>query len=160
MPRFALASALFGVVALAGCESAGVAGGTQLSQCMRNALVGAGVGAVLGGVTASEGRRTEGAVLGGAVGGGGTFAVCKLLDGREQARIEGAYLAALQTNSAQSESWVGGNGRSHVLQVSQPQAIGSGQCRSVTATLSIDGTSEPLPTETYCRSQGGGWTPA
>lgn len=135
--------------------------GSNLSKCQRNALIGAGIGAVIGGVTAPSGNKTENAVLGGAIGAAGTYGACKLLDNREQARVEGAYLNALNRNAPVSETWVGGNGQSRVLQVTRPERdYNNAECRTLQSTLSVgQGPAQPLPPERYCRT-GTGWTPS
>lgn len=156
----------------AACESGGYGGGygyggggggfgSNLSKCQRNALIGAGVGAVLGGVTAPEGNRGENAVLGGAIGAAGTFGACKLLDNREQARVEGAYLNALNENRAVSQTWVGANGQNRVLQVTRPQPdYNNSECRTLSASLQVaGGQTQPLPPERYCRTSAG-WQPS
>lgn len=159
-----LGFAILSLGLLAACETTGGygggygGGGTQLSQCMRNALIGAGVGAVLGGVTGAEGRKTEGAVLGGAVIGAGTFALCKVLNSSEQARIERSYLNALNANGPVSDGWVSATGQRHVLQVTQPRATDVASCRLLDASLAIgDGAPVSLPTERYCRTNAGTW---
>lgn len=135
-------------------------GGTQLSSCMRNALIGAAVGGVTGAVVGSEHNRGENAAIGAAVAGAGTFAVCKYLDNQQQARIEGAYRNALASNAPVGMNWVGASSRTYVLNVNRPTAIaGQPACRNVNATLNVNNAGpEALPTETYCQN-GGVWAP-
>jgi uncharacterized membrane protein len=81
-------AALVGALMLAACETTSDYGGgpprTQLSQCGRNALVGAGIGAVAGAVIGNEHNRAENAAIGAAVVGAGTYGVCRYLSAREQ----------------------------------------------------------------------------
>ena len=76
-----MCAAFASVLALSACETTGGGGGygaprTQLSQCTRNALIGAGVGAVIGGVlghqigsgNANKAATAGGAVIGAAIG--------------------------------------------------------------------------------------------
>ena len=163
----AIAAAALG---LAACETTGggyggggYGGGTQLSQCMRNALIGAGVGAVIGGVTAPEGNRTENAALGAIIAGGGTYGVCRWLgNSRQTASVEDSYYRALNTGAPQRQNLSGPNGAPATLQVAAPQsAPGRGpNCRVISATVSDNsGASQALPQETFCRDANGAWVP-
>jgi hypothetical protein len=136
--------------------------GTNLSTCMRNAVIGAGVGGVLGGVTAPRGNKTENAVLGAVLGGGGTYLACKYLGNRDRSRIEGGYLAALNADSSQTRSFTNSSlgGRS-TLTVAQPQAVaGQDNCRDLAPVLNspIFGQTA-LPNERYCKGADGKWAP-
>lgn len=136
------------------------ANGTQLSHCLRNTLIGAGIGAVAGAVSGSRKNRGENAAIGAAVAGGGAYAVCRYLDNRQRARIEGAYQNALATNAPVGMNWVGASSRTYVLAVDRPTAVaGQANCRNVNATLNVSNAGpEALPTETYCRN-GRTWSP-
>lgn len=170
--KTAAALALVAALGVTACESGPYGGGygggsggggygSNLSKCQRNALIGAGVGAILGGVTAPSGNKTENAVIGGAIGAAGTYAACKLLDNREQARVEGAYLSALNANAPVSDSWVSGSGQSKVLQVTRPERdYDNSDCRTLQASLAVGrGLAQPLPPERYCRTATG-WQPS
>ncbi len=136
-------------------------GGTQLSQCMRNALIGAGVGAVAGALIGSENNRVENAAIGAAVGGGGAYAACRLIEGSTQNRIEQAYLTALQTNAPYQTTWTATTGGARGVQVGAPQpAPGAPNCRIINAQLVTSGNPpvQPLPTERYCATANG-WIP-
>ncbi|MBI1252103.1 MAG: hypothetical protein GC189_11590 [Alphaproteobacteria bacterium] len=166
-----LAAALAASFALAGCETTGGAygggggyGGTQLSQCTRNALIGAGVGAVAGALIGSENNRGENAALGGAAAGLATYGVCRWLDARSQQRVEQAYYRSLNTNSSVNDSWQTDQGQPRSLVVNQPAPAattsGYSECRRVTATISDPARgSEQLPPETFCRNASGAWVP-
>jgi hypothetical protein len=170
MRAFLMSGVLAAALAAAGCATGGGYGGgyggggfgvTNLSQCMRNALIGAGVGAVAGAATAPEGNRTENAAIGAAIGGAGAFAVCRLLDSGEQARIENAYQTALSSNAPYTATWSAANGSARAVQVAQPTpAAGAPQCRIINATMTV--SNEPgvqqLPTERYCQTATG-WQP-
>ncbi|HVZ98890.1 MAG TPA: YMGG-like glycine zipper-containing protein [Caulobacterales bacterium] len=162
-----VAAVLAGAVALAACETGGSGYGaapahqTQLSQCTRNALIGAGIGAVLGAATAPRGNRGENAALGAAAGGLGTYGVCKYLSAREEARVEEAYYQSLRSNRPVEDAWLSDQGRQRSLRVDAPApAPGEGECRSVSATV-IDPQAGPqhLPPETFCRDANGQWRP-
>ncbi|HVY84584.1 MAG TPA: glycine zipper family protein [Caulobacterales bacterium] len=169
--RFNLAAAaLAGAVALTACETTdyGYGGGapphqTQLSACTRNALIGAGVGAVLGAATAPRGNRGENAAMGAALGGLGTYGICKYLSAREEQRVENAYYQSLSANAPVQDSWQSDQGQPRSLQVGAPSPVASpgGECRSVSATISDPqyGQQE-LPPETFCRDASGQWRPA
>lgn len=135
--------------------------GTQLSTCMRNALIGAGVGAVAGILTAPKGNKTENAAIGGAVGGVGTYFVCKYLGKRDQSRIERSYLSALNRDRAVSADFTPQNGGGPaVLNVPKPTVDAADpNCRVLAPTLSAGGlASQALPKERYCKINGV-WTP-
>lgn len=164
---FALVAA--GLLALAGCQSTGgYAGGgtggrTQLSQCTRNALVGAGIGAVVGAVTAPSQNRGENAAIGAAAGGLGTYGVCRYLSAREQQRVENAYYQSLNSGTSVNDNWQSDQGGPRNLTVASPQpAPGYGaECRRVSATVSDpQNGNQQLPPETFCRNASGGWSPA
>lgn len=165
-----LCAALAGSLALASCETTGGYGGggygpprTQLSQCMRNALIGAGAGAIAGAVIGDEDNRVENAAIGAAVVGAGTYGVCRYLSAREQQRVENAYYQSLNSGQPVNETWQSDQGSTRSLRVSQPSAApGRGpECRRVSATVSDPQYgNQQLPPETFCRTPNGQWTPA
>jgi surface antigen len=158
-----LASAL----ALAACETTGDYGGgpprTQLSQCMRNALIGASIGAVAGAVVGDEDNRVENAAIGAAVVGASTYGICRYLSAREQQRVENAYYQSLNSGAPVNDTWQSDQGSTRSLQVSQPAPapdLGP-QCRRVRATISDPQYgNQQLPAETFCRTPSGQWVPA
>ena len=167
--QVAAALALAAALGVTACETDSYGGGygyggggyaSNLSKCQRNALIGAGVGAVIGGVTAPSGNKTENAVIGGALGGVGVYAACKLLDNREQTRVEGAYVTALTQNAPVSQSWIDANGQSRILRVTRPEPdYSSPNCRMLQSTLTVgQGAAQPLPPERYCQTATG-WRP-
>ena len=168
--RMKLMCAVFaGALALAACETtgAGYGGsaprGTQLSQCMRNALIGAGVGAVAGALIGDRDNRGENAALGAAAGGLGTYGVCRYLSAREQQRVENAYYQSLNSGQSVNDSWQSDQGASRNLRVSAPQPAQGygGDCRRVSATVSDPQYgNQQLPAETFCRTPSGQWAPA
>lgn len=166
MRNIFLCATLAGALALASCETTDGYGGpprTQLSQCTRNALIGAGIGAIAGAATAPRGNRTENAAIGAAVGGLATYGVCRWLTAREQQRVENAYYQSLNTGRPVTDSWQSDQGGTRSLNVAQPApAQGYGpECRRVTATVNdpVYGNQE-LPPETFCRNSSGQWVPA
>jgi surface antigen len=162
-----IGAVLVAAVALASCETTGDYGGgpprTQLSQCMRNALIGAGVGAVAGAVVGDEDNRVENAAIGAAVVGAATYGICRYLSAREQQRVENAYYQSLNSGQPVNESWQSDQGGTRSLSVSRPAAapeLGP-QCRRVTATISDPQYgNQQLPPETFCRNASGQWVPA
>lgn len=160
-----LGLALAGALALAGCETTGGYGGagrTQLSQCTRNALIGAAVGAAVGVAQDSSGQRGENAALGAAVGGLGTYGVCRFLSAREQQRVENAYYQSLNSGGPVNETWNSDQGAPRNLTVAAPQSVsGRPECRTVRATVSDPQYgNQQLPPETFCRGASGQWVPA
>jgi surface antigen len=160
-------AALAGVLVLASCEttSGGYGGGpprTQLSQCMRNALIGAGVGAVAGAIIGDEDNRGENAAIGAAVGGLATYGACRWLSAREQQRVENAYYQSLNSGQGVNQSWPGDQGGTRSLSVARPApAPDRGpECRRVSATVSDGQSTQSLPQETFCRNAAGQWVPA
>lgn len=162
------AAALAGAMTVASCETTGGGYGygpprTQLSQCMRNALIGAGVGAVAGAVIGDEDNRGENAAIGAAVGGLATYGACRWLSAREQQRVENAYYQSLNSGQPVNDSWQSDQGGTRSLSVSRPMsASGYGsECRRVSATIEDPQYgSQQLPPETFCRTPGGDWVPA
>ena len=162
-----------GSLALASCETTGGYGGggggygqphqTQLSQCARNALIGAGIGAIVGAAQDSRHNRAENAALGAAVGGAATYGVCRWLSAREQQRVENAYYQSLNSGQGVNENWQSDQGAPRSLTVSPPQAAPgmSGECRRVNATVNDPQYgAQQLPPETFCRNSAGQWVPA
>jgi surface antigen len=155
-------------LALTACETTGGGyggggGRTQLSQCTRNALIGAGVGAVLGATQGPRENRAENAAIGAAVGGLGTYGVCRWLTAREQQRVENAYYQSLNSGGPVNDTWQSDQGAQRSVRVSSPQsASGYGaECRRVSATISDPQYGEEqLPPETFCRTPSGQWAPA
>ena len=130
-----------------------------LHSCTGKAAIGAGAGAVLGGLTASKGQKTEGALLGAAVGGLGTFGVCRYIDTRASTRIDKAYKYAAANGAPYTTSWNTKNGVNR-LRVAQPVRDGA-NCKILNATLSVaGGARQSLPQETYCRASNGKWSAA
>ncbi|MGE0597740.1 MAG: glycine zipper 2TM domain-containing protein [Hyphomonadaceae bacterium] len=161
------AAALAGAIALSSCASTGAGYGygpprTQLSQCMRNALIGAGIGAIVGAAQDSSDNRAENAALGAAVGGLGTYGVCRFLSAREQQRVENAYYQSLNSGAPVNDSWNSDQGGPRNLTVAAPQPIsGRPECRTVSATVSDPQYgNQSLPPETFCRTASGQWVPA
>lgn len=158
-----LCVALAGALALSACASGGYgAPRTQLSQCMRNALIGAGVGALIGATQGPRENRAENAAIGAAVVGAGTYGICRILSAREQQRVENAYYQSLQSGGTVSDSWQSDQGQARQLTVGAPQpAPGRGpQCRRVTATIQDSQYgSQQLPAETFCQTDTGQWVP-
>jgi surface antigen len=133
---------------------------TQLSQCMRNGLIGAGVGALVGGLSSNH-HRTQRAVIGAAVGGVGTWGVCRILTHREEQRVENAYQSSLERNRATSDSWSSDAGPRSVY-VNRPQTAADAgpNCRTVRGTVSDPQNGrQQLPPETFCRNAAGQWIP-
>ena len=166
--KLVLCAAFAGALTLSACETTGggYGGGpprTQLSQCTRNALIGAGVGAVIGATQGPRENRAENAAIGAAVGGLGTYGVCRWLTAREQQRVENAYYQSLNSGQPYNDSWQSDQGGTRSLSVSRPtQAAGYGpECRRVSATISDPQYgNEQLPPETFCRDASGRWVPA
>lgn len=162
--QFMVAAAMAAAMGLASCETTGAYGPprTQLSQCMRNALIGAGVGAVAGAVVGDEDNRAENAAIGAAVGGLATYGACRWLTAREQQRVENAYYRSLNTGQPVNDTWQS-DGGTRALSVSRPvSASGYGsECRRVNATIEDPQYGrQQLPPETFCRTPGGDWVPA
>jgi surface antigen len=160
---------LAGALALTACETtgggygSGGGGGTRLSQCTRNALIGAGIGAIAGAAIGDEDNRGENAALGAAAGGLGTYGVCRWLTAREQQRVENAYYQSLNSGGPVNESWQSDQGAPRSLAVSSPQPASGygGECRTVRATINDPQYgNQQLPPETFCRNASGQWTPA
>jgi surface antigen len=162
-----LCAVLVSAMALTACETTGGYGGgpprTQLSQCMRNALIGAGIGAVAGAVIGDEDNRGENAAIGAAVGGLATYGACRWLSAREQQRVENAYYQSLNSGQGVNQSWEGEQGggpRSLTVARPMPAPDRGPECRRVTATVSDGATTQSLPQETFCRNAAGQWVPA
>ncbi len=162
-----LCAALAGAMALASCETtSGAYGGgpprTQLSQCMRNALIGAAVGGIIGATQGPGENRAENAAIGAAAGGLATYGVCRWLTAREQQRVENAYYQSLNTGQGVNQSWEGEQGGTRSLSVARPApAPDRGpECRRVSATVGDGQTTQALPQETFCRNASGQWVPA
>jgi surface antigen len=156
---------LAGALTLGACATGGGYGGaprTQLSNCMRNALIGAGVGALVGVAQDSSGQRGENAAMGAAVGGLATYGVCRVLSAREQQRVENSYYQSLQSGQGVSDNWQNDQGQPRNLTVQAPQPVGNNpECRRLRATISDgSGGSQQLPEETFCRTPSGQWAPA
>ncbi|MGE0742563.1 MAG: YMGG-like glycine zipper-containing protein [Hyphomonadaceae bacterium] len=162
-----LAAVFAGALALSACQttSGGYGGGpprTQLSQCTRNALIGAGIGAVIGATQGPRENRAENAAIGAAVGGLGTYGVCRWLTAREQQRVENAYYQSLNSGAAVNDTWQSDQGGTRSLQVARPVASDRGpECRRVSATIDDPQYGQQqLPPETFCRTPSGQWVPA
>jgi surface antigen len=163
-----LCAVFAGALALSACETtdSGYGGGpprTQLSQCTRNALIGAGVGAVIGATQGPRENRVENAAIGAAAGGLATYGVCRWLTAREQQRVENAYYQSLNSGQPVNDTWQSDEGGTRSLAVSRPSsASGYGpECRRVSATISDPQYgNEQLPPETFCRNAAGQWVPA
>lgn len=163
-----LSVAFAGALALSACETTGGYGGgyggrTQLSQCTRNALIGAGVGAVAGAVVGDEDNRGENAAIGAAVGGLATYGVCRWLSAREQQRVENAYYQSLNSGGPVNDRWQSDQGGTRSLSVTSPSPYPSAgpTCRRVSATIDDPQYGrQQLPPETFCQTPSGQWVPA
>jgi len=157
-------ASLAGVLALAACETVDDGQGphTQLSQCGRNALIGAAVGGLIG---ATQGRRNRpgNAALGAAIGGAATYGICSALTAQEERRVEAAYYRSLNSGQPVNDAWQTDQGATRSLEVAEPApAQGySSDCRRINATVSdAQNGAQKLPPETFCRNADGRWTPA
>lgn len=162
-----LCAAMAATLALASCETTGggYGGGpprTQLSQCTRNALIGAAIGGVIGATQGPGENRAENAAMGAAVGGLATYGVCRWLTAREQQRVENAYYESLNSGAPVNQSWQGEQGGTRSLAVARPvPAPDRGpECRRINATVGDGQTTQALPQETFCRNAAGQWVPA
>jgi surface antigen len=164
-----LSIAFAGALALSACETSGGYGGggyggrTQLSQCTRNALIGAGVGALAGAAVGDRDNRAENAALGAAAVGLGTYGICRMLSAREQQRVENAYYQSLNSGGPVNETWQGDQGGTRSLSVTTPSPYPSAgpTCRRVSATIDDPQYGQQqLPPETFCRNASGQWVPA
>lgn len=128
------AAVLAGALALAGCQTGDYAAApqTRLSQCVRDALIGAG-----------------------------GDAVCGRLSAREHQRVERAYYEALDADAAVTRTWRSASGETRALAIARPSPSDAGpDCRDVEASLSDGAAVLALPSETFCRDAGGAWAPA
>jgi surface antigen len=150
------AAALIATMSMAVSAPAAHAEMNLLSSCTGKAALGAGAGALLGGMVAGKGAKTEGALLGAAVGGLGAFGVCKSMNANNTKKVDKAYQTAAATNQSYSTSWNGKYGTEYVT-ISKPIKDGS-YCRVMHGTLTTpNGGSQALPQETYCRQADGKW---
>ncbi len=162
-----MTAVMVGAMALTACETTGGGGGyggggTRLSQCTRNALIGAGIGAIVGAAQDSRNNRAENAALGAAVGGAATYGVCRVLSAREQQRVENAYYQSLNSGAPVNDSWQSDQGAPRSLAVGAPQPVsGRPECRTVSARVNDPQYgNQQLPPETFCRNGAGQWVPA
>jgi hypothetical protein len=130
----------------------------QISKCKTRALIGGGVGAVVGSMVAGKGDKTKGALIGGALGAGAGFGICKWMDARSQAKVQAGYGQAAQTGKAYSSSWKAEDGTSRSLKVAKP--VKQGNCRVLNSTMTAGGGKQAMPQETYCQGADGVWRPA
>jgi surface antigen len=146
------------VLALTSIGFAPLSANAELSGCARNGLIGAGVGAAVGVLTSHHHQLQSGAV-GAAVGGVGTYAVCRMLSNNDQSRVERNYHRALNRDNRVTDSWGTGSNTKY-LTVNRPTSAGHG-CRQVTGRISDTAHgSQDLPPETFCRDSEGRWTPS
>lgn len=134
----------------------------NISKCQTRALIGGGIGAVLGSAVAGKGSKTEGAILGGALGAGAGFGICKYMDKRSEARVQAGYQNAVTSNKPVSTKWTAEDGTARSLKVAKPKKVvtATGNCKQITASMSTPGGSQQMPAETYCQGSDGVWRPA
>ena len=151
-----------GVMALAmvAAGAGPAAADLQISKCKTRALIGGGVGALLGSMVAGKGDRTEGAVIGGALGAAGTFGVCKWMDARTEKQAQASYDAAVKSNKATTTTFKDDKGANRTLTVSKPVQTAN-NCRQMNSSLSVPGQKpQAMPSQTYCQGADGVWRPA
>lgn len=145
-----------GVAAHAPAEAQGL----QISKCQTRALIGGAAGAVIGNVIAGKGDRTKGALIGGALGAGAGFGVCKWMDSRSQAKAQAGYDYAAKNNKGYSTSWQAEDGSQRTLVVDKPVKTSS-NCRQMNSSMSVPGQGkQAMPAQTYCQGADGVWRPA
>lgn len=128
----------------------------HLSQCARNGLIGAGVGGLVGALS-SHHHQAQSAVLGAAVGGIGTWGICRMLTHNDQDRVERDYQRSLNEDRSVHDSW---NGGEKSVYVDRPSYAGRG-CRQVSGHYNDPQNGrQDLPAETFCRDGNGNWVPA
>lgn len=147
---------LTGVSAPAPAEAQGL----QISKCQTRALIGAAAGALIGNAIAGKGDKTKGAVVGGAVGAGAGFGVCKWMDSRSQAKAQASYDYAAKNNKAYSTSWQAEDGTQRSMTVNKPVKT-SNNCRQMNSSMTVSGQGkQAMPAQTYCQGADGVWRPA
>ena len=150
-------AAVLAMTSIVAAPPVAMAEGTQLSHCMRNGLIGAGVGGLIGAL-GSHHHKLRTAAAGAAVGGVGTWAVCRLLSHNDQSRVEQSYQQSLDGNRPVTQSWQSDAG-TRTVDVSRPE-YSSANCKTVSATISDPQNGrQQLPPETYCRNSAGQWVP-
>lgn len=155
---------MFGAGALAiAMVAAGVgpaAADLQISKCKTRALIGGAAGALLGSMVAGKGDKTEGAVIGGALGAGAGFGVCKWMDSRTEKQAQASYDAAAKSNKATTTTFKDDKGANRTLTVSKPVKTAN-NCRQMNSSLSVPGQkAQAMPAQTYCQGADGVWRPA
>lgn len=141
-------------------QAPAAAQGLQISKCQTRALIGGAAGAVLGNVLAGKGDKTKGALIGGALGAGAGFGVCKWMDSRSQAKAQASYDYAAKNNKAYSTNWQAEDGSQRKLVVDKPVKV-SNNCRQMNSSMSVPGQGkQAMPAQTYCQGADGVWRPA
>lgn len=134
--------------------------GLQISKCQTRALIGGAAGALVGNMISGKGDKTKGALIGGALGAGAGFGVCKWMDSRSQAKTQASYDRVAQTNKAYSTSWQAEDGTTRKLVVDKPVKT-SNNCRQMNSAMSVPGQGkQAMPAQTYCQGADGVWRPA
>jgi hypothetical protein len=147
-------------VMLAAVQIGPAAAELQISKCKTRALIGAAGGALVGSMIAGKGDKTEGALIGGALGAAGTFGVCKWMDARTEKQAQLSYDAAAKSNKASTTTFKDDKGVNRTLTVSKPVKTSS-NCRQMNSTLSVPGQkAQAMPPQTYCQGADGVWRPA
>jgi surface antigen len=133
----------------------------NISKCQTRALIGGGLGAVVGSAIAGKGNKTEGAVIGGALGAGAGFGICKWMDKRSQAKVETGYQHAAANNKSYSSKWTAEDGTARTLNVAKPTKVAGTNCKNISATMNVPGQgAQQMPAEKYCQGADGVWRPA
>jgi hypothetical protein len=130
----------------------------QLSKCKKQALIGAGGGAIVGALIGGKDHRTKGALIGGALGAAGTFGVCKYMDNKSQAKVEAGYAQAATSGKSYASKWQAEDGTARKLTVAKP--VKEGNCRVLNSSLTAGGSAQALPQERYCQGADGVWRAA
>jgi hypothetical protein len=110
-------------------------------------------------MVAGKGDKTTGALLGGAVGAGAGFGICKWMDARTEKQAQISYDKAAKTNKATTTTFKGDDGANRTLTVSKPVKTAN-NCRQMNSSLSVPGQkAQPMPAQTYCQGADGVWRP-
>lgn len=134
-----------GLVAVSGCTTSGLGGGTGLAP-----VVSGSDGASNGKVAVRIIDAMQGGLIGGPIGNG-------LSDADRRKALEAEYRALEYGQGGQAIAWKG-SVRSGEVVAAQPYRVGSQDCRQYSQTVFTTGT--PVTARgTACRNADGSWTP-
>jgi len=167
--KIVISATLAVALPLVGCATTGqpLSVERKVAGCLATTAIAAGLGALIAG----KGDRTEGALIGGAIGAGACAVWLAFENEKDKERLRQVRLQAAQEGKEVNQTWTGDDGRVRTVRsipsAEQEYVLASASaaptaqperkiCKSIANTATVSGQSQSV-TEVWCRDSLGNW---